>query len=279
MRAPHELNASGAAAAGGRLCSAPMEAALFEWLYPALVVALGYVVLGLTGFASSLIAVPLLAWYWPLAEVVPLALVMDMLGSLLMGGLNLREVRWAEFRALAPGMMLGCAGGMWLAGWLASAWPLLGLGAYVAWVGLRALRLARRQVLPVAQPAPVSARLAWLYGTSIGLVVMLFATGGPLVLAWLVRRRLDTRALRASLPVIIMLAALVALLLMVVDGRLFDVLLWQRLLVLLPIALVGVVVGHRVAHRVPVERLRLLIYSLLAASGLLLMLNAVNRML
>ncbi len=54
-----------------------MDLSLADGLYPALVVALAYVVLGLTGFASSLIAVPLLAWRWPLAELVPLALVMD----------------------------------------------------------------------------------------------------------------------------------------------------------------------------------------------------------
>ena len=56
---------------------ARMDLSLADGIYPALVVALAYVVLGLTGFASSLIAVPLLAWRWPLAELVPLALVMD----------------------------------------------------------------------------------------------------------------------------------------------------------------------------------------------------------
>ena len=38
-----------------------MDLSLADGIYPALVVALAYVVLGLTGFASSLIAVPLLA--------------------------------------------------------------------------------------------------------------------------------------------------------------------------------------------------------------------------
>ncbi len=259
-----------------------MEVGLAEMVYPALVVALAYVVLGLTGFASSLVAVPLLAWRWPLTEVVPLALVMDMLASLLMGGLNLREVRWDEFRALAPGMLLGGLAGLWLAGQLTSAWPLLALGAYVAWVGVRALRTMRRSVrvgAVAAEPPPASRGLAWLYGTGIGVVVMLFATGGPLVLAWLTRRGLGARAMRASLPVIIMLAALMVLLLMAVDGGLFSALLAQRLLVLLPVALLGVVVGHRVAHHVPVDRLRLLIYGLLAASGAVLMVNAIGRML
>lgn len=256
-----------------------MDGVWIDLAYPVLVVALGYVMLGLTGFASSLIAVPLLAWRWPLAEVVPLALVMDMLASLLMGGLNLREVRWDEFRLLAPGMLLGGLAGLWLAGQLTSAWPLLALGAYVAWVGLHALRLTRRSAPAAQLPPPASRALAWLYGSAIGVVVLLFATGGPLVLAWLTRRGLGARALRASLPVIIMLAALMVLALMAIDGRLSSALLGQRLLVLLPIALLGVVVGHRVAHRVSVERLSLLIYSLLVASGAMLMVNAIGRLL
>ena len=33
-----------------------------EMLYPAAVVLLGYVVLGITGFGSALVIVPLLAW-------------------------------------------------------------------------------------------------------------------------------------------------------------------------------------------------------------------------
>ena len=117
-----------------------------------------------------------------------------------------------------------------------------------------------------------------MYGTGIGLVVMLFATGGPLVLAWLTRRGLGARAMRASLPVIIMLAALMVLAMMALDGRLFSAALGQRLLVLLPIALAGVLVGNRVAHRFSTERLRLVIYSLLTASGLFLGLNALNRL-
>ena len=252
-----------------------MDLSLADGIYPALVVALAYVVLGLTGFASSLIAVPLLAWRWPLAEVVPLALVMDMLASLLMGGLNLREVRWDEFRALAPGMLLGGLGGLWLAGQVTSARPLLMLGAYIAGVGLRALRVRREEDQGAHTTAltPASRRSAWVYRTGIGLVVMLFATGGPLVLAWLTRRGLGASAMRASLPVIIMLAALMAL-----DGRLFSAVLGQRLLVLLPIALAGVLVGHRLAHRFSTERLRLVSYSVLTASGLLPVLNALNRL-
>ena len=55
--------------------------------------------------------------------------------------------------------------------------------------------------------------------------------------------------------------------------------MWQRLLMLLPIAVIGVLVGHALAHRVPVATLRRVICALLVVSGVMLMLNAVNRML
>ena len=252
-----------------------MDFALADMAYPVLVVALGYVALGLTGFASALISVPLLAWRWPLVEVVPLVLVMDVTASFLMGGLNLREVRWGELRHLGPGMLLGGLLGLWLAARVTSAVPLLVLGAYVAGVGFQALR--QRTAPAQAPPAPRPG-IGGLYGVGIGLVLMIFATAGPLMLAWLARRGFDARAMRATTPALAVVAVLATLAMMAVDGRLSSPVLWQRLTLLLPIAVVGVVAGHALAHRVPTDALRRVICALLVASAAMLMLNAINRM-
>ena len=80
------------------------------WSLP--VVALGYLVLGITGFGSALVMVPLLAWRWPLSEVVPLVLLTDVVASALMGRLNWREVRWDVLMQLLPGMVLGALAGL-----------------------------------------------------------------------------------------------------------------------------------------------------------------------
>lgn len=252
-----------------------MDFALADMAYPVLVVALGYVALGLTGFASALISVPLLAWRWPLVEVVPLVLVMDVTASFLMGGLNLREVRWGELRHLGPGMLLGGLLGLWLAARVTSAVPLLVLGAYVAGVGFQALR--QRTAPAQAPPAPRPG-IGGLYGVGIGLVLMIFATAGPLMLAWLARRGFDARAMRATTPALAVMAVLATLAMMAFDGRLSGPALWQRLTLLLPIAVVGVVAGHALAHRVPTDALRRVICALLVASGAMLMLNAIDRM-
>lgn len=252
-----------------------------EWLsgdmvYAASIAVLAYVVLGLTGFGSALIAVPLLAWRWPLVEVVPMVLVLDVVASILLGGLNLRAVRWGELRHVGPGMLLGGLLGLWLAARVTSALPLLVLGAYVAWVGAQALRAPQASASPRALPV---ARLGWLYGTGVGLVLMLFATGGPLLLAWLARRGLDARAMRATTPALAVVAVLGVLVMMALNGRLSSPVIWQRLIGLMPIAIGGVVLGHALAHRMPTEALRRGICALLILSGAMLMLNAISRML
>ena len=86
---------------------------MHEWLSVA-VVLLGYTVLGLTGFGSALVIVPLLAWQWPLPEVVALVLVLDLPASLMHSGLNWRLVQWGELRRLLPGMAAGTLAGLWL---------------------------------------------------------------------------------------------------------------------------------------------------------------------
>ena len=78
------------------------------------VVLLGYAVLGLTGFGSALVIVPLLAWRWPLPEVVALTLLMDVPASALHSGLNWRQVQWRELRRLLPGLLVGTLLGLWL---------------------------------------------------------------------------------------------------------------------------------------------------------------------
>ncbi|CCJ51135.1 putative exported protein [Bordetella parapertussis Bpp5] len=88
---------------------------MIDLLFPACAVLLGYVVLGITGFGSALVVVPLLAWRWPLPEVVALTLLLDVMASLLLGGLNLRQVDFAELRRLLPGMVAGALAGCQLA--------------------------------------------------------------------------------------------------------------------------------------------------------------------
>ncbi len=240
-----------------------------DMLPAVLAVVAGYTVLGLTGFGSALVLVPLLAWQWPLPEVVALTLMLDLPASLMHSGLNWRQVRWAELRRLLPGMVIGTLLGLWLTHHLSSRWPLLALGVYVAGVGVQALRAGPSR-------GPLPQRWGTVYGLGIGVVEMLFGTAGPVAVAWLTRRLPDPHQVRATVPMVMVVAVLTVLAGMALDGRLSQPELWQRWLQLIAPALAGVWLGHRLAHRVPVDRLRQLICALLVLSGSVLAVKALG---
>lgn len=245
-----------------------------DLFYPLVVILIAYFALGITGFASSLVGVPLLAWHWPLDQVVPLMLLMDFSASVLMGGLNWREVHWRELRCLVIGVAVGALAGLWLVANIRSTLPLVALGLYVASVGAQALRARRDD--------PGRAAPEWqghVFGFLIGAVEVLFATSGPLVLAWLARRRIDARGMRASVPGFAVLMIAAVLVLFAFGQRLSAAVLWQRYGVLLPAALAAVVGGHLIAHRLPVELLRRVICALLVVSGGALAFNGLRGLL
>lgn len=234
-----------------------------EWLYPAGVLGLGYLVLGITGFGSALVTVPLLAWIWPLPEVVVLAILLDIPASMLHGGLNFRQVRWHALTAMLPGMAVGAFVGLWLLGQLDKRWPLFVLGIYIAIVGLRALRV-------VATPTTTTAS-RWGYhagSTVLGTVEVMFATAGPVVLALLQRRLQSIAEIRATVPVVMVVAGSEAIAVLAATGLVNGTQTFERWLIGLPIAAAGVLMGNRLAKHIPAVAMKKTIAVLLIASGL-----------
>lgn len=238
---------------------------LSEFLFPALVLCAGYLVLGITGFGSALVVVPLLANYWPLAEVVALAILLDIVASILHGGLNVKQVQWSSLTRLLPGMAAGTFLGLWLLGELDKRWPLFFLGVYVAIVGLRAL-------LPLRRPASAPAA-GWVHfaGALIGVIEVMFATAGPAVVAWLQRCTGTVAAVRATVPVVMVLAGSIAVTVLWFDGQFSFTVVGPRWLLGAPIALLAVVVGNRLAGRIPPPVMGRLLAALLMISGFSLM--------
>ncbi len=234
-----------------------------EWLYLAGVLLTGYVVLGITGFGSALVTVPLLAWIWPLPDVVALAILLDVPASMLHTGLNFRQVRWQALVAMLPGMAAGSLAGLWLLGRFDKHWPLFFLGLYVAGVGLRALRQT------ASRGAMNDSRWGFNLGSGlIGVVEVMFATAGPVVLALLQRRVQDIAEIRATVPVVMVVAGSAAIAILAASGQINHTDTLQRWMVGMPIAAVGIVAGNRMASHVPAAIMRRAIALLLVISGL-----------
>lgn len=236
--------------------------------FPSGVVFLGYFVLGITGFGSALIIIPLLAWHWPLTLIVPLVLMTDIPTSILHTGLNVRHVAWRELPRLLPSVVAGAIAGVVLITVTSGHWLLGVLGLYVTWVGLRGLRDSGAFVLATGAGHQNVA------GFLMGLVETMFGVAGPIVMMWLTKRLPDPHELRATMPTTIVLLSSMAVAGAALAGNLGQVEIWRSVIVLMPFAFLGVWCGHKVAMRVESRTLKPLIHSLLALSGITLTFRA-----
>ena len=236
-----------------------MEANLYQFA----VVFVGYFVLGVAGFGSALIIVPLLAWDWPLARVVPLVLLIDVPAAILHTGLNFRQVKWRELPPLIPSVILGALAGIVLIRVTQGDGLLLCLGLYVIYIGWRGLKDA-----PVAVQLRPSMR--HLAGFVMGIVETMFGTAGPVVMSWLAQSLADPFSIRATMPMTIIGLSSIALCMVGLAGGLNDLELWNCLMLLLPFAIAGVWLGHQLALRIQAAFLKPFIYRFLCLSGLVL---------
>src|SRR5258708_5873051 len=97
---------------------------------------LAYIILGISGFGSALVAIPLLVHFLPLQSVVPLVVIVDFVATE-SNGVRFREhVEIAELKLLIPAVLLGILGGVTLLATLPKHAALLLLGGFVTFYGV-----------------------------------------------------------------------------------------------------------------------------------------------
>lgn len=234
------------------------------------VVFLGYFVLGIAGFGSALIIIPLLAWHWPLTLIVPLVLMTDIPTSMFHTGLNVRQVAWRELPRLLPSVSAGAMAGVVMITLTSGHWLLGVLGLYVTWVGVKGLRSSGTFV-----PATRTGHRD-LAGFLMGMVETMFGVAGPIVMMWLTKRLQDPHELRATIPTAIVLLSSMAVAGAALAGSLNQIEVWRWVIVLMPFAFFGVWCGNRVATRANPRALQPILYGLLTLSGVMLSFRALT---
>lgn len=166
------------------------------WLLAGAIVFVSAYVRATIGFGSGLIMVGLLTFLFPIKLVVPVVLLLDILGSVLLSGYDFKQVRWRELSWLFPGSVLGLTIGAWVLRSTPAQHLTLFLGVfllayvlYAVWVKPERLpRVGRGWGLPL--------------GTFGGVIGSLYGGGGPPLVAYFQMRKLDKRAFRASFQAI-----------------------------------------------------------------------------
>lgn len=227
------------------------------------VVAVAYVVRGIAGFGSGLIATPLLLLLLPLTIVVPLVVILDYAASAVQGIRDRRAIAWAEIARVLPTAILGVAAAFWLFKVIHPDGLVKVLAVFLIGVAIYQLR---------ADGAGERIAGFWAYpaGAFGGLVGTLFGTGGPFYVAYLHGRQLDKIAFRATFSTIFLLDGanrIVSYALSgFLDARFFGILAW-----LAPVMALGMFVGRRMHADISQAAFRRGISVLLILSGTILL--------
>ena len=236
-------------------------------LYAILVLTLAYFIRGISGFGSGLVAVPLLAMVFPLPLVVPTILLLDFTASLVLGGLNLKHVRWDEVKPLVPFGVIGVVLGTTLLVNTPRTPLLIGLGVFV-------LAFAIRNLLNLHDDKPVSRWWAIPASLTGGTIGALFGTGGPPYVIYLSHRMKDKGQLRATFSGMFFLEGIVRIASFTTAGLLLNTQVWKGYGFGLPVALLALYGGSHVHTGLSQPQVMRMIGALLLLSSLSLFVKA-----
>lgn len=241
----------------------PFGYGLFALL--AATVVTGYFIFAVTGFGAAFLTVPMLSHFLPLPFVLPLAVMLDVGASLVVGVKFRSDADWRELKWMVPCSLVGAVLGVTLLVNLPREAAVGGLGVLAIAYGIYSLREGGQFKRVNGVWAPISGLTGGTMGT-------LFGIGAPPYAMYLSRRIEDKASMRATLSTMVLFSTGIRFTVFIIAG----LVLADRLLafaLLFPFALAGLWFGNRMHLRLSRERVVTAIAVLLIATGASLILR------
>jgi uncharacterized membrane protein YfcA len=219
-----------------------------------------YIILGISGFGSALVSIPLMTHVLPLTIVVPLVVMADFIASMAQGIRFRGEMDRDEIRRVIPAALVGIVIGVTVLASVSTQWLLLILGVFVTSYGVYRLLGVKRTV----QIGPRWGIVAGLAGGAIGGVI---GVGGPIYAAYMSARMQDPGRMRATISVIFTFSTGVRVVLYFVSGLMLQKEIWWALPLMIPSMVVGLYIGHHLHINLSRDQVLRTISLLLVASG------------
>ena len=228
------------------------------------IVLIAYLVRGICGFGSGLIAIPILSLLFPLKVAVPLVVMLDYLASAGQGVSQRQSIQWSEIIRLIVPALIGVSAGLLLFHMVNAELLTRVLGGFVFLYALYSLwgpRMPRASSW-WAVPAALSG----------GAVGTLFGTGGPFYVTYLKARQLEMADFRATFACIFLLDG-TARVAGYVGTEVVNIQLLVLLAMSLPVMILGMYLGGKIHTSLSAEVFTRGISILLLASGAALMMR------
>jgi len=234
-------------------------------LFPVSVLFFAYLVRGIAGFGSALIAVPLLALTLPLTIVVPLVVFLDYLGSASQGINNRESIHWREILPLLPFTVIGVAVSLFIMDSVRPEMLTVALGGFI-------ILFAVYQLLPM-KLGLANRFISVPSGFFGGFVGTLFGTGGPFYVIYLNLRHLDKNAFRSTFAAIFLIDGAMRLAGYAIKGF-YTLEMFSYLALAVPVAGLGLFFGGKIHSGLGRDIFVRLISVLLLGSGTALLMKA-----
>jgi len=257
------LNAHMAAAVAG-IDAVPVLAA-------GAIVAVAYLVYGLTGFGSSIVAIPMLTQFVPLRTALPVMLVLDLVAGTLVGMRNFRVVQTRELARLGPWLCVGLVLGVSLLVSVPEKPLELALGVCVLTYSLWKMRSS-------GEFREISRLWAPPLGFFGGCLTAVFGTGGPVYTIYLAGRLRDADQRRATISTLITATAVARLFLFSVSGLFGNPVVFLLVMCLLPCGAAGLFAGARLRSAISARNVLTLLWIVLIAAAINLIIRSAPAM-
>ncbi|MBV2124765.1 MAG: sulfite exporter TauE/SafE family protein [Candidatus Thiodiazotropha sp. (ex Ctena orbiculata)] len=229
------------------------------------VICLAYLVRGITGFGSGLIAIPLLALMMPLTMAVPLIVFLDYIASASHGIKHREAIQWREIVSLLPFAIVGVLTALFIFRSVDMEALKMGLGTFVLLFAVYSLFSFSRNTL-------VSSLWSVPAGSMGGLIGTLYGTGGPFYVLYLKFRKIEKTQFRATFATIFLLDGAGRIAGYVFSGF-FSLDLMLMVAVAIPLMVIGMFIGGHIHTNMSQQTFQRAISMLLVFSGLALLLK------
>ena len=232
------------------------------WL--AAIVLISYTTQAMSGFGSTILALTLGMHFYPMAELLPVLVALDLIVNLYIVVRHRHHIhRELLVQKIMPAMAIGIAAGILVFQFFHGAMLEKIFGMLVIFLSIRELyRLSIR----TREHVPFSNFQSALYITAAGFIHGIYASGGPLLIYAVGKQNIAKAIFRSTLAAVWLILALVLTGFYLFSGTLTAASL-KLVVVLLPVIAVGIFLGEWLHQRIDEFRFKIFVFSVLLIAG------------
>jgi len=234
------------------------------WVVAPLTLVFAYTVFGMSGFGSTVIAVPILAIWLPPTVVIPLMTLGDLVAAVTVGTAGRRQVSMPELKRIMPFMVVGIVAGVAALVTVPQEPLKVALALFTLAVGVHS----------ILNPSPKGTISPWWCipaGSAAGFCASVFGAGGPINVAYLAGRLRDKGEIRSTVSTIISISATLRTTLYALAGLALKPVILAGFVAGIPFAWLGLRLGSRIHTGFTNEQMRRAVGGILLASGTVLL--------